>query len=249
MQIKTPSISQALSALLKADFTVQWRQGKSPLMATILAVIILVTWKNLAHNNDNPAILLAACITIVQLGIGLMGYPGIIGRDREKGVFQRLRVTPVYSWTIMLSRLIVQASVLVFTTSVVLLFAFFINKFSLSITNYILTIIASVICGSVFLGIGQILAGFIKSTDTLNSAGRFIYFPLAFGGALAEMNVLGSTTKIIISWSPYGTVQSVLQTALNGTGWNTHAYIALALTMIYALIFAIIGIKWFKWNN
>lgn len=249
MQIKIPSITQSLSAFLRTDFTVQLRQGKSPFMATILAVIILVTWKNLAHNNDNPAILLAACITIVQLGIGLMGYPNIIARDREKGVFQRLRVAPVHTWTIMLSRLIVQASVLALTTSIVLLFAYFINKFSLSIINYALTILASVVCGSVFLGIGQILAGFIKSADTLNSAGRFIYFPLAFGGALAEMNILGSTTKIIVHWSPYGTVQSVLQAALNSSGWNEQVYIAFALTMTYALIFAIIGIKWFKWNN
>jgi ABC-2 type transport system permease protein len=249
MQINTPSIRQSVSSLLKADFTVQWRQGRSPLMATFLAVIILVTWKNLAHNNDNPAILLAACITIVQLGIGLMAYPGIISRDREKGVFQRLRVTPVHTWTIMLSRLTVQASVIALTTSIVLLFAFFINKFSLSITNYILTILASVVCGSVFLGLGQILAGFIKSAETLNSAGRFIYFPLAFGGALAEMNVFGSTTKMIIDWSPYGTVQSVLQAALKSSGWTAHVYIAFALTLIYAFIFAIIGIKWFKWNN
>jgi ABC-2 type transport system permease protein len=249
MQVKTPSISQSIMALLKADFTVQWRQGKSPLMATILAVIILATWKNLAHNNENPSILVAACITIVQLGIGIMGYPGIIARDREKGVFQRLRVAPVHTWTIMLSRLIVQASVLALTTTIVLIFAYFINKFSLSITNYVLTILASVVCGSVFLGIGQILVGLIKSTETLNSAGRFIYFPLAFGGALAEMNILGRTTKIIIDWSPYGTVQSVLQANLTASGWNGHVYIAFALTMAYALIFAIIGIKWFKWNN
>ena len=112
-----------------------------------------------------------------------------------------------------------------------------------------MTILASVVCGSVFLAIGQILVGFIKSTETLNSAGRFIYFPIVFGGALAEMNVFGSTTKIIIDWSPYGTVQSVLQTVLTASGWTAHVYIALALTMIYALIFAIIGIKWFKWNN
>ena len=249
MQIKTPSITQSISALLKADFTVQWRQGKSPLMATFLAIVILVTWKNLAHNNDNPAVLLAACITIVQLGIGLMGYPGIIARDREKGVFQRLRVTPVHTWTIMLSRLIVQASVIALATSIVLLFAFFTNKFPLSLTNYILTLLASVVCGSVFLGIGQLLAGFIKSAETLNSTARFIYFPLAFGGALAEMNILGSTTKIIIDWSPYGTVQTVLQAALNASGLDAHFYIAFTLTVIYSLIFGIIGIKWFKWNN
>jgi ABC-2 type transport system permease protein len=249
MKISNPSIRQSVSSLLKADFTVQWRQRRSPLMATILAVIILVSWKNLAHNNDKPVILIAACITIVQLGIGLMGYPGIIARDRERGVFQRLRVTPVHTWTIMLSRLIVQSTVIALTTGIVLLSAFFINKFSLSVTNYIFTLAASVVCGSVFLGIGQILAGFIKSTDMLNSAGRLIYFPLAFGGALAEMNILGNTAKIIIDWSPYGTIQSVLQSALSTSGLNRHVYIAFALTIIYALIFAIIGIKWFKWNN
>jgi ABC-2 type transport system permease protein len=249
MLIKTPSVGQALTSLLKADFLVQWRQKRSPLMATMLAIVILVTWKNLAHSGNGPFILVASCITIVLLGIGIMGYPGLISRDRERGVFQRLRVTPTPVWTIMISRLIVQAAVIALTTCVVLIFAGVINNFHLSIAGYILTIVASVVCGSVFLGIGQILAGFIKSTDTLNSAGRFIYFPLAFGGALAELNYLGKTTKEIIDWSPYGTAQAVLQAAMNTGVWNLHIFIALVLTILYALIFAVIGIKWFKWNN
>jgi ABC-2 type transport system permease protein len=249
MQINTPSVGQALTSLLKADFLVQWRQKKSPLMATMLAIVILVTWKNLAHNSNGPLVLVASCITIVLLGIGIMSYPGLISRDRERGVFQRLRVTPAPVWTIMLSRLIVQAAIIALSTCVVLLSAAIINNFQLTMTGYVLTIAASVVCGSLFLGIGQMLAGFIKSTDTLNSAGRFIYFPLAFGGALAELNYLGKTTKAIIDWSPYGTAHTVLQAAMNAGVWNFHIFTALVLTILYAFIFAIIGIKWFKWNN
>jgi ABC-2 type transport system permease protein len=249
MKIETPSVRLALTSLLKADFLVQWRQKRSPLMATILALVILVTWKNLAHNINGQATLVASCITIVLLGVGLMSYPGIVSRDREKGIFQRLRVTPAPLWTFMTSRLIVQGAIIAFSTVIVLIFAGIINKFYLSISGYIVTVIISVFCGFIFLSMGQILVAFIRSPDTLNSAGRIIYFPLAFGGALAEMNYLGSATKTIIHWSPYGTTQTVLLAAMNTFRWDLNVYIAFALTIAYTLLFAVIGIKWFKWNN
>jgi ABC-2 type transport system permease protein len=247
MEIKKPTLRQGLISLLRADFTVQLRQSRSPLMATLLAIVILISWKNLAKNYTLG--LLASCIIIVLLGMGLLGYPGTISRDRDKGVFQRLRVTPVPVWTIMASRLVVQLAIIAFTTVVVLLFARFINHISLNFKEYILTIMASVLCGGLFLGIGQFMAGLIKSAETLNSAGRFIYFPLAFGGALAEMNILGNTTRNIIQWSPYGTVQTVLLAAMGSTGPYGHLFAALLLTAGYAILFISAGIFYFKWNN
>ena len=54
------------------------------------------------------AFALASCITVGLMAIGLMGYSNSVARDRDKGIFQRLRVAPLPAWTIMMSRLFVQ---------------------------------------------------------------------------------------------------------------------------------------------
>ncbi len=249
MKIIESSIPQSLISLIQADFKVQWRQRKSPVMATLLAVVLLVTWKSFATMINGPQILLASCIAIVIMGMGLLGYPNLVARDREKGIFQRLRVTPAPTWTIMLSRILIQCLVISIMAGVVLSVAYFYNKIALDVKGYFLTVLATILCGTVFLGLGQTIVGFIKSSDLVNSTGRFIYFPLVFGGALAELGILGKITREIIDWSPYGTVLKVLTGAMNISAWNMNCSIALLVTILYAIFFAIIGIKWFKWTN
>ena len=45
-----------------------------------------------------------------------MGYTNAIARDRDKGVFQRLRVAPLPTWAIMGSRLSVQLLLILCST-------------------------------------------------------------------------------------------------------------------------------------
>src|SRR5438046_5306121 len=110
-----PTTSQALSALLKADFKTQWRNRRSVILVLLVPVIILISWKGIIDKMGG-AFALSTCITIGLTAIGLMGYSNAIARDRDKGVFQRLRVAPMPSWCIMASRLLVQLMMIVLLT-------------------------------------------------------------------------------------------------------------------------------------
>lgn len=107
MEAKIPATSLVLTSLLKTDFKTQWRNRRSVILVLLVPVIILISWKPVV-NKLGGAFVLATCVTIGLTAIGLMGYANAIARDRDKGVFQRLRITPIYSWTIMVSRLAVQ---------------------------------------------------------------------------------------------------------------------------------------------
>src|SRR5437016_5578738 len=107
METIIPKSSAVFSALLRADFTTQWRNRRSFMLVLLVPVIILFSWKN-AIADIGGAAALSSCITVGLMAIGLMGYSNAIARDREKGIFQRLRVAPVPSWSIMGSRLAVQ---------------------------------------------------------------------------------------------------------------------------------------------
>src|SRR5437868_5450217 len=107
METTIPKASSVFAALLRADFTTQWRNRRSFILVLAVPVIILISWKGVI-DKMGAAFALSSCITIGLMAIGLMGYSNAIARDREKGIFQRLRVAPVPAWSIMASRLTVQ---------------------------------------------------------------------------------------------------------------------------------------------
>ena len=65
---------------------------------------------NKATDNFGGAVyIIGLAIAYGLTATSLMGYALTVARDREKGVFQRLRVTPAPTWTIMSSRLAMQS--------------------------------------------------------------------------------------------------------------------------------------------
>src|SRR5258706_12001359 len=117
METTIPKTSAVLRSLLRADFTTQWRNRRSFILVLLVPVIILISWKGVDKLRN--AFALSTCITIGLIAIGLIGYCNSIARDRDKGVFQRLRVAPLPSWCIMASRLIVQLMMILLLTVIV----------------------------------------------------------------------------------------------------------------------------------
>src|SRR6476619_5909659 len=125
-----PTTATVLNSLLRADLTTQWRNRRSFILVLLVPVIILISWKGVI-DKLGATFALSTCITIGLTALGLMGYSNAIARDRDKGVFQRLRVTPVPNWSIMCSRLIVQMLMILMVTAIVFIAGFEVDKVSL----------------------------------------------------------------------------------------------------------------------
>ena len=151
METIIPKTSQAFATLLRSDLKTQWRNRRSVVLILLIPVIILLSWKGVI-DKIGGAIALGTCITIGLTAIGLMGYSNSIARDREKGVFQRLRATPIPSWCIMTSRITVQLVLIAIVTLAVFFAGFYFDKISLPAVGYILAFIAAIIGGAVYLG-------------------------------------------------------------------------------------------------
>jgi len=248
MQTVIPKTSAALSSLLRADFKTQWRNRRSVVLLLLVPVIILISWKGLIAKLGGP-FAFSTCITIGLTAIGLMGYSNAIARDRDKGVFQRLRVTPVPTWSIMVSRLIVQLLMILLVTTFVFVVGSEYDKVTLSATGYALTYLTALVGGALYLGLGQMIVGLVKNAETVNSTTRLVYFLFIMVGMFGDLGVLGKELKNIIQWSPYGTVKSILASSMQPATWDNHATMALLATIAYAVIFSFLGIKNFKWNT
>ncbi|MEP6952417.1 MAG: ABC transporter permease [Ginsengibacter sp.] len=248
METNLPKPSDALLSLLRADFTTQWRNRRAVMMSLLVPVIILISWKGLVDKFGGTFVL-SISMTIGLTSIGLMGYATSIARDRDKGVFQRLRVTPVPTFFIMFSRLMVQLAMI----TLLILFVFIIgnsyDKITLSPAGYALTFITAFIGGALYLGLGQMIVGLVKNAETVNSTSRLVYIAFIMLGMFGELGLFGDEFKKAIHWSPFGTVKTVLAAAMAPSTWNSQSSLALLATVLYAFAFSFLGIKWFKWNS
>ena len=93
-----PSARVALRSLLRADATVLLRNRQALLLSIVLPVaMLLITGAggNGRRQILEPGYLIGLSITYGLMAAGLFGYPMAVARDRESGVFQRMRVTPI----------------------------------------------------------------------------------------------------------------------------------------------------------
>jgi ABC-2 type transport system permease protein len=248
MEIAIPKTSAVMAALLRADFTTLWRNRRAVIMVLLVPMIIVFSWKSLVATAGG-AFVLSNSITLGLVAVGLMGYTNSVARDREKGVFQRLRVSPLPLWTIMASRLIVQLTLILILTIVVFLSGYNFDHIIMSPAGYAATFLASIVGGAVYLALGQAIVGRIQNPETVTSTSRLIYFSFIMVGMFGELGVLGDKFKKAVDWTPYGTVKDILAASLEPAKWSSHTTMALLLTIGYTIVFATLGIKWFKWST
>jgi len=252
METAIPKTSVVFASLLRADFTTQWRNRRAVLLTLIVPVIILMSWKGLIVAVGGPFVL-ANSITIGLFASGLMGYSNAVARDRDKGIFQRLRVAPIPSWAIMASRLLVQIAMIIIITTAVFIIGEKYDGIALTPAAYVITYFTAIVGGSVSLSLGQMIVGLIKNPETVNSTTRLVYIAFIIVGMLGEIYIslkkLDQNLAYIVQYSPYGTVKTILSTGMEPDNWNSNTTTALLITIAYTIVFTILGLKWFKWNT
>lgn len=245
-----------LRPLLRADFLVLLK-NKRALLASFLAPLYIVFITNITSKHTaarqsklgGSAFLVMLAITIGIMSTSIMGYAVTMARDREKGIFQRLRVTPAPAWVIMVSRLLIQVLSNLVITVVVLIVGSRVHNLSLSFMEYIWALLVAILGGAMFLAIGQALVGLVKSATTVNAIGSLLFAALLISGLLGQSGILGNSFQNISKWTPVGTIITVFESALHQISWSGHSWLSLLACFGYVIIFSTIGIFWFKWDS
>src|SRR4029077_654081 len=99
----------------------------------------------------DPLARVASCLTLGMTSIAILGYSITIARDREKGVFDRLLVTPTPPWAIIASRLAAQVPSILTMTIVTIVVGTVFLGLSLSPEALVLTLLAVMFGAAVFL--------------------------------------------------------------------------------------------------
>jgi ABC-2 type transport system permease protein len=172
-----------------------------------------------------------------------------MARDRDKGIFQRLRVAPAPSWSIIMSRLIVQLIMIILMATVLFVVGYKYDNITISPAGYAFGMVMAIVGGAVYLSLGQVIVGLIKNPETVNATTRLVYFAFIMIGMFAQLDVFPKTIEDIVKWSPYGAVKSIVAVGLEPATWNNQTSMALLITLGYSVLFTTLGIKWFRWDG
>jgi ABC-2 type transport system permease protein len=245
-----PPLRLVFSSLLRADFLVFLKHRRALIISMLLPVFVLVsTSGNKATDKFGGAeFVIGLAISYGLLSTALIGYALTVARDREKGVFQRLRVTPAPTWTIMTSRLAMQAVANLIIAIAVVIIGSLIHHISPSAGQYVLVLLVSILAGAVFLSLGQALVGLVKSADSVQAVARVLFAVLILLGLLGQSGGLGSFWSSVARWSPVGVVMTLFAGVLNLHAWNNRDTLSVLACFGYIIVFAGIGIRWFQWD-
>ena len=249
--VAAPSLPRILKALLRTDFKVQLRNGRALILNFVVPIALLygLFVNKRASQLGSVNFRVAIVLMVGMLTLAILVYSITIARDRERGVFQRLRATPAPSWTIMVSRLTVEVLAILILAVVVLIAARILENISLSPEAYALTLVVVLLSSATFLSIGQALVGLVKSADTVNAVAPLTYLPVLALGLFGHSTVFGETFETVARWSPGGVVASLLAGAMQPSSWSSDTWWALLASLAYTVVFAGIGIRWFRWTT
>jgi ABC-2 type transport system permease protein len=221
-------------------------------LSLLIPVMMVVLYKD-SVKTFGGAWVLSYGLSYGLIALGLMGYSNTIARDRDKGVFQRLRVAPIPTWAIMCSRLLVQLLMIVIITVAIFIVGYDVDKITLSTEGYVVTLFTAIIGAAFYLSVGQLIVALIKSPDTVNSTSRFTFLLFIVVGTFASIfekkGTLPHEWLQLLHWWPYGTINTVLAAGMAPEKWNADVTNALLATIGYIIVFLIIGIRKFTWEN
>jgi ABC-2 type transport system permease protein len=238
------------AALFRADFLVFLKHRRALVISLLLPVFLLVTTNSdkASHQFGGAVFIIGLAIAYGLLATSIVGYALTTARDREKGVFRRLRVTPAPTWAIMASRLAMQALANLILAVFVVILGTRIHHISPSAGQYVLVLLVAELGGAVFLSIAQALVGLVRSADTVQAVARVLLAVLILLGTLGQTGALGAAWSDIARWSPVGIVMTLFAGVLDLHAWDARDTVSVAVAFAYIVLCGGIGIRWFRWE-
>jgi ABC-2 type transport system permease protein len=154
--VRGTPLRQTLVSLLQADFTTQRRNARAWWVSIALPVVLLLVLSagKRASVFGSAELVMGLSIRLGLITISVFGYSLSVARDREMGVFQRLRVAPAPTWVIMFGRLVVHVAFILIMAIALLIVGGIFAHAALSPGAYPLTLAIVILGGLEFLGIG-----------------------------------------------------------------------------------------------
>lgn len=169
--------------------------------------------------------------------------------DREKGVYKRLKGTPINE-SVIFTATIVKGFFAIFVGAIeILLIAKF--AFSAELTSHLFEfIVALTFCSMTFFALGFIVCSVAKRMQTALGIALIAMYPMMFlSGATIPIETLPGVLQNLSVIVPLTYVVNVLRDGWNGTLFTGNALVDIAVLAVILVVAAFIGMKSFKWTD
>jgi ABC-2 type transport system permease protein len=242
------------SELLKVEGKLALREPTGLFIGFGIPFILLVVFGliGIASPGDVPGtsytvieLYVPTLMVISFIFLGIYVLPNTMVRYREIGWLRRVSVTPVPPSRLLAAQLVVN---LVLALAAVLIIIFgsqliFGAALDVSIPYVLLSIVLSI---AVIFSLGLVVAALAPSQQVANGAAGGLVFLLFFlAGLWVPPATVGGTLATIMYYSPSGAAaQALLYSVFN----STPPYTAIVTMVVYALVFAFIATRYFRWE-
>jgi ABC-2 type transport system permease protein len=248
-----PSPLGTLAALLVAETRAFFRNARSLLWTVALPLLVLFLGEGRVHKGLPIApVTFTIAATALMLGIftlGLFGYATVLATYRERGVFQRLRCSPVPAWQLLGARILVQ--LLAVLLQAVLLFAVAWATYGVvpSATGIGLGLVVTVLAGLTALALGQVVVAFVGSAGGVAAVSRVLLIALLLlqGLFFGSKNWPGWLRQFG-NWTPIRIATLLLRDGLVLQHWTSTDLGYVAGLVAWIVVLAYLGISRFRWK-
>lgn len=169
--------------------------------------------------------------------------------DREKGVYKRLKGTPIDQRAIFVAT-ILKGFIAIYVGAIeILLIAKF--GFGSDLTGYAFAFfIALTLCSITFFSIGFVVSSLTKRMQTALGIAMISMYPMMFlSGATLPIETYPEFLQKLAAFVPLTYVVNVLRDGWNGTLFTSDSLLDITILAGIFLVSAVVGIKYFRWTE
>lgn len=253
-KLNSPSISRApgFTALIRAFGIAYVRSFRGTLFSLALPLLIIFIGELSAGSHPSNLDSWMTAAIALNTGLfsqGLFGYAVDLAHDRDLGVYRRLLCSPVSTWEILLSQLIVQWGGIVLQTTVVILAITEFYHASWVGIHVGLGLLVLFVTGNVTLFLGQWLCTMIRTAKTVTAVARLLLLGLLFSeGFFLKMSQWPTFFRHLADMMPVHLSVTMFDAVANASRWGMNDWRDLLGLLAYTVVFAGISLKFFRWT-
>jgi ABC-2 type transport system permease protein len=254
LEANSPKGRSHFSELLKVEWKLNLREPLALGMGIAFPIVLLILFGEIGNavggtvGNSGLSIIDVYIPTIMVIGfisIAGMSLPRYLVRDREIGWLRRVSTTPVHPSRLLAAQMIIDL-VLALVATLIVLFGgelFFHAPLDVSIPYFSLSIILSI---AELFSLGLVVAAIAPSLTSSQAISGGLFFVLLFlSGLWIPPEEVGGILQTIMWYSPGGAASRALLYSIFNT---TPPYTTLVTMVGYTIIFALIAIRYFRWE-
>jgi ABC-2 type transport system permease protein len=205
--------------------------------------------------------LVPGLIVLAAMSNGMIGYAGAMAVYREKGIFRRIRTTPMNIATFLSAKILVQAIFVIVQAIILTIVGMLVFGATIDWSSLPLGIVEVVLIGLMFVAIGQMIASIFRKSETVSIVTQMFNTPfMLLGGLLIPLSQFSDVPVLpqIGSVLPTGAAVNILRPTISPEPFKHISdvqgvlllplWVSFAIVAAYLVVSVITAARFFKWE-